>query len=281
MGNLQAQLWDKNHDFSHRDLVTSLHAQLDRQDVVAVREPTLGSRWLNQGVVPIPDVLTMKPSYTHPVVTVYEVKASRSDFQADVRVGKWRRYWDLCNRLYFACPSGLLRSDEIPEGAGLITFSKNGNWTVSKGAATHDGGLGEDHLLSLLFSRHRTDIEIRSLEEKRRAFENGSFDSFRLALDLTSAIKRGREAEERDAARRRDIAWALDLPKDKEFSWHKLNDLIREMRQTSALSPAQRKAIVAIDRLANYLARDSTWQMPEAIKTYLEAPEPGDEETAG
>lgn len=75
------------------------------------------------------DVATMKPSWTQPNPTAYEIKVSRSDFHADTQVGKYRKYLPYLRRLYFAAPAGLLSKDEVPQGTGLIVRGENG-WSV-------------------------------------------------------------------------------------------------------------------------------------------------------
>ena len=80
----------------------------------------LGSRYLKDGKVPIPDVLTLAKSYARPDVTAFECKATRADFLADTGTGKWERYRPHCNRVYFACVQGLLTKKDIPAGAGLV-----------------------------------------------------------------------------------------------------------------------------------------------------------------
>jgi hypothetical protein len=53
--------------------------------------------------------------------TAYEVKVSRSDFRRDnaIKQREARLYSD---RFYYVAPAGLLKSDEIPEWAGLIEW---------------------------------------------------------------------------------------------------------------------------------------------------------------
>lgn len=75
------------------------------------------------------DVFAIRPSWGKRDMAIYEVKVSRSDFFRDVNAGKYRRYLPFCNRLYFACPQGLVKRAEVPEGCGLITRNPNG-WRV-------------------------------------------------------------------------------------------------------------------------------------------------------
>lgn len=75
------------------------------------------------------DVWVMPRSWTKPACTAYEIKVSRSDFLQDE---KWPGYLDLCNSLYFACPSGLIQPEELPESVGLVWLSKTGTRLYTK-----------------------------------------------------------------------------------------------------------------------------------------------------
>ena len=68
------------------------------------------------------DGWAMKRSWTKPYVTGYEIKVYRSDFLND---NKWPNYLDMCNALYFVCPTGLIEPSEVPETCGLMWASKN------------------------------------------------------------------------------------------------------------------------------------------------------------
>lgn len=72
---------------------------------------------------PVPDVLSITRSYPAAGgydVRIFEVKASRADFRADMRAEKWRRYLPASSRLYFAVPLGLVTPPDVPAEAGLI-----------------------------------------------------------------------------------------------------------------------------------------------------------------
>lgn len=57
----------------------------------------------------------------------YEVKISRSDFLAEIRNPRKRRYGLLfSNRFYFAAPEGLIAVSELPVEAGLVEISTGG-----------------------------------------------------------------------------------------------------------------------------------------------------------
>jgi hypothetical protein len=77
-----------------------------------------------------PDVYTIAKSFN---VTsfAYEVKVSVSDFRADVTAGKWRGYLDYACGVYFAAPSGLINTRDLPPGCGLIVWNGTG-WKATK-----------------------------------------------------------------------------------------------------------------------------------------------------
>jgi hypothetical protein len=110
------------------------------------------------------DVMEIKPSYTRFCLTVYEVKVSRADFLADVRAGKWRGYLPHCQRIYFACPAGMLDKREIPAEAGLIVRGPSG-WQFKKSAPVRDVEVPADTLLSVAFLRNRKTARERALAE--------------------------------------------------------------------------------------------------------------------
>jgi len=72
----------------------------------------------------------------------YEVKISRSDFKADAKKGKWK-FFDLKietgipNYFYYACPTGLIKENEIQGFAGLIYINKDGCEVIKKAKILH------------------------------------------------------------------------------------------------------------------------------------------------
>lgn len=82
-----------------------------------VPECKVGGTWTSTGDALRLDAWAMRKSWTDWRCIGYEVKVSRSDFTRD---RKWRRYLPYCHEFYFVCPAGLIRTDEVPDGAGLI-----------------------------------------------------------------------------------------------------------------------------------------------------------------
>jgi len=80
------------------------------------------------------DAWVMAKSWSKPLVTVYEIKVSRSDFIKDE---KWHNYLPLCNKFVFVCPHGLIAPEEIPQDCGLMWVSKTGNRLFTKRKAVY------------------------------------------------------------------------------------------------------------------------------------------------
>jgi len=99
------------------------------------------------------DAWAMKKSWRHPLVIVYEIKVSRSDFLDDK---KWPVYLPCCNEFYFACAHGIVSPDELPTEAGLLVGSRNTRRLhCKKKAAYRDVVIPEDVFRYILFSRAR------------------------------------------------------------------------------------------------------------------------------
>lgn len=56
------------------------------------------------------------------VIWIVEIKSSPTDFRSD---SKWPEYWDYCDRLLFAIPSGM-DPDMMPDETGLIIADRWG-----------------------------------------------------------------------------------------------------------------------------------------------------------
>lgn len=119
------------------------------------------------------DVMAIKPhAFATQDLRIYEVKVSRQDYHADERANKWRKYLDVAHRVFFACPAGLLRKDEIPKEAGLIVRGPKG-WSVLKAPKGHQPpGLTVDVVMAMLFKVHNTDVEIREIKKRIVTKEN-------------------------------------------------------------------------------------------------------------
>jgi hypothetical protein len=104
------------------------------------------------------DAWAMKKSWSHPLLTGYEIKVNRSDFLNDK---KWTAYLPYCNELYFACPTHLIEVNEVPENCGLLWTSKTGTRLYTKKKAPYRKvTIPETFWRSILFSRVKIISEI-------------------------------------------------------------------------------------------------------------------------
>lgn len=100
------------------------------------------------------DVFAVRPSWTQPTPTVYEVKISRPDFLRDTQAGKYERYLPYCRRLYFATPAGMIDRKEVPVGMGLCVRGETGWRTVVAPRVRPEPDGWPEILFSLLLKIH-------------------------------------------------------------------------------------------------------------------------------
>jgi hypothetical protein len=80
-----------------------------------------------------PDVISVVPADRRAQVQpwIFEVKVSRRDFLVDVNNPRKRlAYAILAERVYYACPEGLIAVEEVPTGCGLVVESSRGTFQV-------------------------------------------------------------------------------------------------------------------------------------------------------
>lgn len=115
--------WD--HDALAADLMDCRHLAGE----VAVERLRIGPGYTREGIQL--DVAGMRLSWTEPRMTGYEVKVSRADFLADLHAEKWRKYMGSCERLYFACPRGLIDAREVPPECGVL-YRHDTTWRAAR-----------------------------------------------------------------------------------------------------------------------------------------------------
>jgi len=179
-------------NWTGKALAEDLAKSKDQSDWLTWTELPLGSVMWGNGHTPRADVLTIRKSFSNPSFMIYEVKISRSDFNADINRGKYRAYFDHCCQLYFAAPKGLIKKEEVPEGTGLIVRGDNG-WRVTKAAPRREHTPSVELLLKLLMRGYEDrlvqwkqydrikNLEYKGLKEASRRF------GLRLARDLESS----------------------------------------------------------------------------------------------
>lgn len=143
-------LVDNGRAWTHDALCADLARWLQCDGFVA-NQIRFGSAWLQNAS--IPDVMKVRKSYTRWDVQIYEVKAYRSDFQAEIRGGKWRDYLSMSSRLYFASPAEGVINDvsEVPEACGWTARGPQG-WRTRKTPRIREFTPDPDQLLALLMS---------------------------------------------------------------------------------------------------------------------------------
>ena len=146
-------------------------AQVLRQGKWMVwKQMPLGSVWAGCGIA---DLVAIKRSYEHPLVTIYEIKTSRADFNRDITNGKYQRYLEHCNRLLFATPAGMVNKEEVPTACGLIVRGPKG-WQVRKSAPAHESNLNITFLMALLMKGYGDWKDGRDLRDRERWLRNYS-----------------------------------------------------------------------------------------------------------
>lgn len=109
-----------------------------------------GPTWISSNLLKL-DALAFKKSWANPCITGYEVKVDRNDFLRD---DKWPGYKDYCNRLYFACPHGLIDKGELSDDVGLIYYNPEKDTIFTKKQALfREIVIPQEMLLYLILAR--------------------------------------------------------------------------------------------------------------------------------
>ncbi|MFC1999193.1 MmcB family DNA repair protein [Chloroflexota bacterium] len=152
-------------EMTHNELVKDLAETMIQSGRMVWSNLPLGSVMHDRP--PIADVLCAQKSFVNVAMTIYEVKVTRSDFLADKNSGKYVKYMPFCSQLLFACPKGLIKKDDLPDGVGLIVRNENG-WHVVKSAPRRECMPDVDLLIKLMiqgYQDHRA--RYRAMERQR------------------------------------------------------------------------------------------------------------------
>ena len=85
-------------------------------------------------------------------MSIFEVKVSRGDFLQEVRNKKYQKSLAIAEKFYYACPDGLIKPEEVPEGCRLY-YLMDGYSVCVKAAKTNKVvELTEDLLWSIILS---------------------------------------------------------------------------------------------------------------------------------
>ncbi len=216
-------------DWYHGSLLNDMvDNQLAMDDKFVWAEPCWPTSFRNY---PIPDVLTIKKSFSNPCPSIYEIKTSRSDFMSDINSGKWHKYLPYCQRFYFAVPRGMIKRSEIPDGAGLITRSEKG-WRIIKGARHNQyKELPNDVMLALMM-RHLQEIQrVRNLEERTSWMKNKKLSEQLLyhrreILDKVMDLERFVEERKETQTDHRAVRFVESLARHLELDYE---DVVRDV----------------------------------------------------
>lgn len=122
----------------HNTLATRLARYLQDRNRITWENIELTALFDNRSRPCRPDVFSMMCTYKatklHPFI--HEVKVSRTDFLNEVKnTKKLSLYSQLAERVFFACPEGLISKKEVPEGYGLIYEKEQNVFSLVKRAA--------------------------------------------------------------------------------------------------------------------------------------------------
>ncbi|MDR1831590.1 MAG: MmcB family DNA repair protein [Fusobacteriaceae bacterium] len=107
---------DKVEKVTEYEITRALANMHYKTDIFAAQVRTNGIN----GKYRIFDGISIAKSWVSPCVKGYEIKTSRSDFQAD---NKYFEYLEFSDELYIVCPQNLIEKHEIHERIGLIWYN--------------------------------------------------------------------------------------------------------------------------------------------------------------
>jgi len=221
------------------------------------------------------DAVAVKPSWAKPCITAYEVKVSRSDFTGD---DKWPEYLDYCHRFYFACPSGLIAPNELPNEVGLYWYDPHTGVLRRKRQASHRLTYRSAEMLYYLviwrsdserhpfFSSTREQIEAWLADRQERLvlarrFQSRLIEEARAAADLRRENEVLRKELEEAQNRLQAISGVLrKFGVDSYYTWdieNKLRRLIAEGVSTD-VQTLVRRLQETIDQLAARLRGEAS-----------------------
>ncbi|WP_238886455.1 MmcB family DNA repair protein [Clostridium sp. YIM B02551] len=111
------------------------------------------------------DLIAMTPHrYATKDIRLYEVKLTRGVWLSD---NKFQKYLECCNRMYIACPKGVIKKEEVPNEIGLITRNDNG-WRVIKSPKLNinPSKMNVDFILSLIYRGYEENRIQRDLRDR-------------------------------------------------------------------------------------------------------------------
>lgn len=140
------------------------------------------------------DVVAIKPSYANKDCRIYEVKNNRGAFDNDF---KYEKYFDVCHRMYIACPKGMISKDELPDKIGLIVRGENGWYVVKAPKRNNPKDFNIDFVLSLLYRGYEETVEHRILRDRIDLRDNIALSrrAKKLGWEIARRLDRDRETQ--------------------------------------------------------------------------------------
>ncbi|MBZ9894217.1 hypothetical protein LB545_07650 [Mesorhizobium sp. BR1-1-6] len=232
---------------------------------------------------PRPDVYALPKSYSKFTPFAYEVKISRADYQADVNAGKWQKYYAFASAVVFAVPDGLIKTTELPGGAGMIVRKQN-VWRLAKAPKVNalDNLPRETWMKLVIDGLHRIQesrAPLNTYVMRERAFKKALGDEIAtLAASKETAkwhieheiAEHGRRLEAIKRQNEAEIERARERDRVAGQEFDRLCDLFGLPRGTGtwAISTAIQRAVKALD--ADQRIRDLL-QVIEAAQNSLAA----------
>lgn len=199
------------------------------------------------------DIVAVKPSYANKDCRIYEVKNNRTTFNND---SKYEKYFDVCHRMYIACPKGLISKNELPSKVGLIVKGKNG-WHVIKAAKRNEPkDFNIDFVLSLLYRGYEETLVQRRLRDRIIAEENFTLQrqAYKIGYEIARRLDRDRETQVEEWAKKCSELFRkyLNIDIRKYGSYEDLPDLY-DIEYTLASIENYAKDIKYIREIGEYL----------------------------
>lgn len=185
------------------------------------------------------DAVAIRPSWTSPCITGYEIKVERGDFLRDE---KWREYLEFTNEFYFAAPPGIIEAAELPADIGLMVFNpktkkvrtvRKATWRETRRdvafdllyylvlwrSEQHKGYTNQERIEQFLAGK----INGRELSYR---FQHKVFDEIRETQEELESAKRKAErylSDSQEIDRIRQLLQKAGLYK----GWHNISDIIQ------------------------------------------------------
>lgn len=197
------------------------------------------------------DVVAVKPSYANKDCRIYEVKNNRYAFINDT---KYEKYFDVCHRMFIACPKGLISKEELHPNVGLIVRGENG-WHVVKAAKrNHPKDFNIDFVLSLLYRGYEETRHQRQLRERIIAEDNATLkdQAYRIGHEIARRLDRDRETQVEEWVKKITSLFKEYLDIDTRSRWGELPDAYELEWMLQAVSGTL-KEVNNIRKIGEYL----------------------------